>query len=307
MEKSFSLSSSKVIALILLYLKQIRFHQLTKNFLVFVPLLAGHLFLQTQVVEQFFIGFLAFCFIASCGYIVNDILDLQYDRLHPHKSQRPLAKNELSINAALILLILFFITGSTLTILLKSSYFQIVLFSYFIWTFLYSVYFKKLMLIDVFSLALFYTLRIVAGMVLIPLHGFSAWLVTFSFFFFLSLGFIKRYAELHRITLNNQSSVAGRNYLSSDLQSIGLFGIVSAFISILVLMLYINSENTSILYHTPQLLWLISLILLFWILRMWMLALRGEYIEDPIAFALKDKVSVITLILISAAYILASI
>jgi hypothetical protein len=141
---------------------------------------------------------------------------------------------------------------------------------------------------------------------LIPSHGFSYWLITFSFFFFLSLAYIKRYSELLRISGTDQTAIAGRDYFTTDLQQVSLFGTISAFSAVIILMLYLNSAHTAALYQTPQLLWLTCLVMLFWLLRIWTLVVRGQQIEDPIAFALRDKTSLWVFCLISAIYIAAN-
>lgn len=286
--------------------KQIRAYQLTKNVLVWVPLFAGHLF-QAALILNFIFGFFSFCCLAAAGYILNDILDLSSDRQHPKKTHRPIANGELSIQHGLLGMITLFSLGTVLAVMTNSFYFVLISLTYFSWVVLYSYYLKKIVLVDVLSLAFFYSLRIIAGMVLIPVNGFSTWLIIFSFFFFLSLGFVKRYSEIATTSFSHHETVIGRNYRASDLQQVALFGTTSGFISVLVLMLYISSNNTVMLYHTPQLLWLISFVVLFWILRIWLLAARGEYIEDPVAFALKDKTSLITLMIVILVYLFASL
>lgn len=287
-------------------LRQMRFYQFSKNLLVFVPIISGH-FYQLSLIGQFMLGFLAFCGVAASGYILNDIHDLPTDRTHTKKRLRPLANNEINLSTAWIMFAILLISTTILSVLYLPFYFQLVLITYFALTILYSFYLKKIVLVDVFALALFYSLRIFAGMTLVPQNGFSYWLITFSFFFFLSLAYIKRYSELLDITRHDQTAILGRGYLATDLNQIGLFGTVSAFAAIIVLMLYLNASSTMSLYSTPQLLWLTCLIILFWLLRIWTLVTRGHRIEDPIAFALTDKLSLILLILTSSIYVLATV
>lgn len=289
-----------------LFLEQIRFYQFSKNLLIFVPLFSSHLYDKPEIILEFCFGFITFCCIASSGYILNDTIDLESDKLHPTKMKRPLASGAFSVFYANIAIVLFFATGMLLAIALLPFYFQCVLLFYYLLVCAYSRYLKKVVLVDVFTLASFYSLRIIGGMLLIP-NGFSIWLITFSFFFFLSLAYIKRYSELLRIKNDNvsQSKIIGRNYFEDDLQQIGSFGVISAFTATLVLMLYIDSDKVISLYHTPQLLWLTCLVILFWLLRMWTLVGRGQLIEDPIIFALRDKISLLAFILVSVIYVVA--
>jgi 4-hydroxybenzoate polyprenyltransferase len=289
------------------FLKQMRFYQFSKNLLVFVPLFSGHFYNQSALVLQFIVAFFAFCCISASGYILNDLVDLPYDRAHPQKRHRPLACGDISVNAALRLLALLIIGGTVLCGLFLPVYFDLVLLSYFALVLFYSHYLKRVVLLDVFSLALFYSLRIFGGMTLIPSNGFSYWLITFSFFFFLSLAYIKRYSELLRVSEADQTAIAGRDYSTTDLHQVSLFGTISAFSAVIILMLYLNSTHTAALYHTPQLLWLTCLVMLFWLLRIWTLVIRGQQIEDPIAFALHDKTSLWVFCLISAIYVAATL
>lgn len=286
--------------------EQIRIYQFPKNLLVFVPLFSSHLYHQQFLALQFLIGFLAFCCIAGSGYIINDLVDLSYDRQHDQKRHRPLAKNDLTISTAIALMVLLFTTGMLLSSTCLPLTFEFVLLVYLTLVLLYSTFLKKVVLLDVFTLASFYSLRIISGMLLIPENGFSIWLISFAFFFFLSLAYIKRYSELVATTLSQEQALLGRNYFESDKLQIRLFGTASAFTAVLVLMLYINLSNVVMLYHHPQLLWLTCPIILFWLMRIWTLVTRGQHIEDPIVFALTDRVSLVSFILVSLIYLLAT-
>lgn len=286
--------------------EQIRFYQFPKNLLVFVPLFSSHLYHESEVALQFVIGFIAFCCIAASGYIINDIVDLSFDQQHEHKRHRPLARNDLSIRTAMIMFMTLFSSGLLLALISLPFLFTLTLVCYLLLVFVYSLYLKKLVLLDVFTLATFYSLRIISGMLLIPYNGFSIWLISFAFFFFLSLAYIKRYSELLAAPYGNEQALLGRNYFESDKLQIRLFGTVSAFTAILILMLYINLSNVVMLYHTPQLLWLTCPIILFWLMRIWTLVTRGYQIEDPIVFALTDRISLISFILVSIIYLVAT-
>ena len=141
------------------------------------------------------------------------------------------------------------------------------------------------------ALASLYTLRIIAGAAAISVP-LSFWLLTFSMFIFLSLAFIKRFSELKSARqANSDGPLRGRGYEQQDLELVSTMGIGSGYLAVLVLALYIQDSRTSELYHTPQLIWLACPILLFWISRAWLITHRGHMHDDPIVFAIKDRMS----------------
>ena len=154
----------------------------------------------------------------------------------------------------------------------------------------YSFFFKRRMLQDVFVLAGLYTLRIIAGGAATHVE-ISPWLLAFSLFFFLSLAFVKRYAELLMVADRDEQQASGRNYLTADIGLIESIGPSSGYLAVLVLCLYINSNATVGMYRHPGGLWLLCPILLYWITRMWFLARRRTLADDPVVFAVHDRVS----------------
>lgn len=283
-------------------LKLLRVHQYAKNLLIFSPLIAGHLFNAVAFLDST-LAFIIFCLLASSAYLLNDLLDLEADRQHKTKCNRAFAAGDISISVGLVCAPLMFIAACLFALLLPAN-FYFALLSYYALTLLYSFYFKKIMLLDVFVLAVLYTLRIVAGIVAIN-SNFSPWFITFSIFIFLSLAFVKRYSELYLLQQQNKVSAVGRGYHVSDIDQLRIFGTISGYISVLVFALYIHSDNAA-LYQTPELLWSIGLILLYWISRIWMLATRGELHEDPVLFAIKDKVSWIAVFISGLIFMLAT-
>lgn len=139
-------------------------------------------------------------------------------------------------------------------------------------------------------LAVLYTVRIFAGALAVHV-AVSKWLFAFSVFLFLSLAFVKRFSELLGVREAKQASAKGRSYYASDLEQLATLGASSGYISVLVLALYINSEQVTALYRHPSALWFICLVLLYWVSRVWLLAHRGQMHHDPIVFAIKDRVS----------------
>jgi 4-hydroxybenzoate polyprenyltransferase/phosphoserine phosphatase len=272
-----------------IYLKSIRIHQWVKNLLVFIPIITSHTFFSTNVILMTLVGFFAFSFVSSSGYIINDLFDLNSDRKHPSKKLRPFASGQITIVGGIFLACSLFLAGIFLTFFLNTS-FLLLLLLYFIITLSYSLFFKRKALLDVFILAILYSLRIIAGGIItsIPL---SSWLILFSAFMFLSLAFVKRYSELILITDKSGLKNRGREYFMEDILLLQIMGIASGFISVVIFSLYIDSPDVMILYQHPKILWGISLLLLFWVSRVWMITNRGQMNEDPIIFAIKDRTS----------------
>lgn len=274
------------------WLKMIRVHQWLKNVLLFVPVLAAHSIFQMNSWMDLLIAFFSFSLCASTVYIANDLLDLESDRNHPRKKYRPFASGDIPIHRGLILapilLILSFLLGS-----LVNPAFMFWLGVYFFITCAYSMGLKKVILLDCITLAFLYTIRVVAGAAAVVMH-LSFWLLAFSVFLFLSLAFIKRYAELELQLQSGTQKIHGRGYLVSDASLIQSLGVTAGFAAVIVLALYINSEAIQTLYAHPEVVWGVIPVLLFWISWMWMQAHRGLMHDDPLIFALKNKPSLIT-------------
>lgn len=271
------------------FLRALRLHQWVKNILIFVPLVAAHRVGDLIAILHAGLAFLAFGLVASAGYLLNDLVDVEADRHHLTKKDRPFASGELDFRAGFIGAPALLLAGAGTSLMLPMA-FTITLLAYFAATQLYSFYLKRVVLVDVFMLAVLYTGRIVAGAVAITVPT-SQWLLAFSVFLFLSLAFVKRYSELNTLKMKEMELAAGRGYLVIDFDLLSSFGAASGYIAVLVFALYINSPEVRVLYHTPEYLWLLCLVLLYWISRVWIIAHRGNMHDDPILFALKDKVS----------------
>jgi len=135
-----------------------------------------------------------------------------------------------------------------------------------------------------------YTLRLFAGSAATQSH-ISDWLAGFSIFLFLSLAMVKRFSELENLRERGIAAIHGRGYLASDLEQVRSFGTASAYAAVLVFMLYIARPDVTALYRHPYRLWMIVPLLLYWLNRVWLLGSRGEMDEDPVIFALRDRVS----------------
>jgi 4-hydroxybenzoate polyprenyltransferase len=271
------------------YLKAMRVYQWLKNLLLFVPLITSHLIGSVPLFVKTLEAFFLFSFVASAGYLINDLLDLNADRAHPRKKFRALASGKLSIPSVFILAFILFSVGIFFAIKINFLFF-IVLLSYFFLSMIYSLYLKKIILYDIFILTVLYSIRIVAGGIVVNVV-LSFWLIAFSVFLFLSLAFVKRCSELIQIGKNNDLKNRGRGYSGEDIILLQIMGIVCGFMSIIVFSLYINSAEVVRLYAQPKILWLISFLFLFWISRIWFYTIRGKMTDDPIIFAVKDITS----------------
>jgi 4-hydroxybenzoate polyprenyltransferase/phosphoserine phosphatase len=275
------------------WLRALRLHQWVKNLLVFLTLLASHRFLELPLLASTVVAFFAFGLCASSVYVLNDLIDLQNDRVHPRKRNRPFAAGTLSPVAGLVVS-LACLVGAFALGLAASAAFEAWLGVYLVVTLLYTFLLKRKILVDALALAALYTLRIIAGGAAADMWpGF--WLLALSLFLFLSLAFVKRYSELEVVLRQGRQGTRGRDYLTSDLPLIEMFGIASGFATVLVMALYINGESIERLYPHQAIVWLTVPILLYWITRMWVKAHRGEMHDDPVVFAMTDGLSQVTI------------
>jgi 4-hydroxybenzoate polyprenyltransferase/phosphoserine phosphatase len=273
------------------WMKALRLHQWMKNLLLFLPLLGAHQLFDPALLTQAIVAFVAFGFCASSVYIVNDLMDLESDRHHPRKRLRPFARGALSPLAGVA------VAGVLLAAALAIAWwvapaFLAWLLVYFVITVAYTFWLKRKEIVDALSLAALYTLRIIAGGAAVGLAA-SFWLLAFSLFLFLSLAFVKRYSELQVMLTEGRDEAKGRGYRTDDLPLIQTVGVVSGFAAVLVLALYINGESVVRMYSRPEVMWLTVPILLYWITRVWIKTHRGLMHDDPVLFALKDRISVI--------------
>ena len=289
-----------------LLISALRVHQWIKNLLIFVPLLMAHKVLDGSSLVRTVYGFVAWCLCASGVYLVNDWFDLEDDRRHPYKMHRPLAAGTLNYRWLWLLVPALFLSGLGVAFLILPSPFGRTLLLYVALTTSYSLYLKRLLILDVLVLAALYALRVLSG-------GFatgipvSPWLLAFSMFLFLSLAIVKRFTELGSLESGSRGEASSRNYRIEDIEIFKTIGPTSGYLSVLVLVLYINSREVAILYRQPIILWLVGPCLLYWITRVWLLANRGEMHEDPIVFTLKDPASYIVGVLVAAVIISATL
>jgi len=270
-------------------LRALRLHQWAKNVLVFVPLLTAHRLSDMGAVMTSFWAFLAFGLCASSVYLLNDMLDLEADRLHPRKSKRPFAAGQLSLRFGFACMPLLLLAAGLIAYAI-SELLLLCLVGYYLMTLAYSFRLKTILMLDTITLAGLYTSRIIAGAAAIPV-ALSFWLLLFSVFLFLSLALVKRYAELEGMRRRQQLKASGCGYHVEDLSALQSFGAASGYLSVLVLALYINSPEVAALYAHPKVIWALCVLMLYWISRMWIKTHRGEMHDDPVVYALRDKIS----------------
>lgn len=274
--------------------KSIRAYQWLKNLLVFVPLITSQQFTNMSAVTNSIIMFFCFSMVASFGYIVNDILDLQSDRAHPTKRERPFASGKLSIQqgALLGIILLALAVVGCLFLPLNAG---IALAAYLFLTITYSLYLKTKVMIDIVALGGLFTLRVIGGGAAIETE-LSFYLLCFSIFIFSSLGLVKRFAELNNLQIRKKLTARGRGYRVEDMIPVLIIGITLGYLSVFVMGLYINSPVVTEYYSNTKFIWFLLPLLTYWLGRLWILTHRGEMNEDPLIFAIKDRTSLLVLI-----------
>lgn len=303
-EHAFSTETASVVSTLI---RSLRPHQWIKNLLVFVPLVTAYRLMDSSSVIDAILAFLTFCMTASSVYILNDLADVNDDRHHHRKRFRPFASGNLSLAIGWFIWPLLLASAFLFSVMFLSTAYSWVLCGYFIMTLAYSFSLKQRAMLDVLVLACLYTLRIIAGAVAISVP-LSFWLLAFSMFMFLSLAFIKRFSEL-RLARNNchEGNLRGRGYVHHDLELVSSMGSSAGYLAVLVLALYIQDPHTVELYKFPQAIWIGCPILLYWISRAWLIAHRGLMHDDPIVFAIKDRVSWIVGVCIIGIFALAKV
>lgn len=271
-------------------LKAVRPHQWAKNILLLVPLLLSHN-LGLQLLSQVALAFLCFSFGASSTYVVNDLLDIEADRRHPKKRLRPFASGDLPAQTGVVLAVILLAAALTGACFLPGDFLRLLLL-YLVTNISYSLFLKRIALVDVILLSGLYALRLLAGGAAVHV-AISPWLAGFSVFLFLSLAMVKRFSELQNIRARGHVPSNARGYLLVDLEQLRSFGTASAYASVVVFSLYISGHDVVALYSHPARMWLITPFMILWVSRVWLLAGRGELDEDPVLFALTDRMSLL--------------
>jgi 4-hydroxybenzoate polyprenyltransferase/beta-phosphoglucomutase-like phosphatase (HAD superfamily) len=273
-------------------LRALRPHQWLKNLLVFLPLLpiAGSVELLPALMQTI-LAFIAFSLCASAVYVINDLSDLNADRSHPRKCMRPFAAGQVPLQLGIVgapALLL----ASALIAFGVGVLFAGVLAVYFVLTLAYTFTLKRFALVDVLVLAILYTLRVLSGAAAIQVPP-SFWILAFSLFLFFSLALAKRYVELHTFRGADKPGANGRGYVTGDMPALQTMGIASGYLAVMVVALYINSPDVTGRYGHVSVLWGLGPLLMLWVSRVWLKAIRCEMHDDPLVFALKDRVSLV--------------
>jgi len=285
-------------------IRSLRLHQWAKNVLIFIPLVlagrAGDLHAWLSCI----LGFVAWGLVASAAYLVNDLKDLQFDRQHGSKRNRPIARGDLSPGFAIFATIVIGLLGLGLAALLGPAA-LLILFIYALTSIAYSFGLKRLPMLDVLVLAALFTMRLVFGIAIADVPA-SPWLLVFSMFVFMSLSLAKRYAETARNGLGGADEVAGRGYVSRDAPLLLALGVATTAGAVLIMIMYLIEEAfAAAFYASPVWLWCLPAILFLWLGRVWLLAGRNELDEDPIRFAISDRTSLVLGLAMVAVFIIA--
>jgi 4-hydroxybenzoate polyprenyltransferase/phosphoglycolate phosphatase-like HAD superfamily hydrolase len=267
--------------------RALRLRHWIKNALVFVAILAAHRWMDASAWQSSVTTFVAFCAVCSSIYLLNDLFDVSHDRRHVTKRNRPIAAGLIPLSHAFFVAIFLLVGGLVLAATVGGSVFG-VLAAYCVINALYTLKIKRIAVADVSVLAALYTLRIVAGAVAIA-APLSPWLFAFSVFIFLSLALLKRAVDVNALAPNEL--LPGRGYTGRDAQFVNVFGGGAAIAAVLVLALYVASAQVGVLYSRSNWLWLALAVILFWLMRMWRLAIAGQGDDDPVLFATRDAVS----------------
>jgi 4-hydroxybenzoate polyprenyltransferase len=268
-----------------------------KNLLLFVPLFAAHRAHGIPLVAKSLIAFVAFGLCASIGYLLNDLIDLEADRQHPHKRRRGFASGDLPLSYALWMAPSLAAAGCALGFSV-SPLLAVMLLAYFALSVGYSMHVKRVAVLDVLFLAGLYSVRIMAGSAATGIWS-SHWLIAFSTFFFFSLALVKRYAELMIMRRIDGEYAKARSYELGDAELLAAMGIASGYLAVLVLVLYISSDKAAFFYSRREVLWFLCPLLLYWISHVWLIAHRGRMEDDPVVFATNDRTSRILLVLMA--------
>jgi 4-hydroxybenzoate polyprenyltransferase len=262
-----------------------RLHQWSKNLLIFVPLFLGHKLGAPVAVLHTILGFFAMSVAVSGTYLLNDLSDLRADRVHPTKFRRPFAAGRIPVSHGLVGAVLMLLAGLAAAVALQPG-FALALLAYIVTTLTYSFSFKRVPLLDTLVIAGLFTLRVVAGVELAQVP-YSPWLLSFSAFFFLSLGLAKRHVEVLR---GSEASLARRGYTPADWPLTLAFGVGAGLVALQIIILYVaNDVEPSRVYRHAGMLYVVPVMLAAWLARIWLLAHRRELNDDPVVFALRDR------------------
>jgi 4-hydroxybenzoate polyprenyltransferase len=285
------------------WLQAVRLHNWSKNLAIFAPVIFAHAYSDWTTIWFASIAFLAMCFAASGSYLINDVADVRFDQRHRSKPHRPFANGRLSTRSGLIAAALFVLCGCGIALLLPIAS-GLTMLAYLALAVTYSLWLRRIPLLDVLVIATLFMLRVVMGTAAIG-ADYSPWLLSFSLVFFLSLACAKRNCELVQTDANGESAVFGRGYHSDDAPLTMAFGVGAGVTSIIIVMAYLLLNIAPAGFY-PHVGWLyfIPASILIWLMRIWLLSHRKELYQDPVLFTLSDPPSLILGCAAVAAFVL---
>lgn len=258
----------------------------TKNALLWLPAVAAHRLGEPAVWLALAPAFVAFSLAASAVYLLNDVCDRHTDARHPRRRRRPVASGALPPRRALAWVAAFAVAALTVTLACPPGVGGWVA-AYLASGAGYALWARALLVADVLVLSALYVMRVLAGATAIAVSP-SFWLLAFTLFIAFSLALAKRCAALADAAAGVED---GRAYRATDRPWLAAMGAATATAAVTVLALYLDSAAAAALYRHPLWLWPMLPLLLAWLTRLWLLAGRGERMDDPLAFAVRDPVS----------------
>lgn len=238
--------------MVIRYLNLIRFPQWIKNFFVFVPLLFSRHLFDADYLLTALIAFVVFCLSSSTIYVINDLIDIDSDKAHPVKRNRPLPSGTISKKSAYLVVLLFLIIILILLPQFNNEFIYFVV-GFILLNILYSFIFKHIVILDVFSIAAGFAIRVLAGAVVIAVPV-SSWLILTTMFISLFLGVMKRHSEL--LLVNENVEAPSRKVLSKySLNFADQMATIAAAGVIICYALYTVSERTIYTFKTENLIY----------------------------------------------------
>ena len=266
--------------------------QWIKNFFVFTALLFSKNLPNPLKGIEAIIGFTIFCMITGCAYMINDLVDLEKDKLHPVKSRRPLASGKLKKDTAVKIVVLVCL-ASLFFAFYMNVLFGIIVLAYFLLNIGYSIYLKNIVIIDVVSIAAGFVLRVLGGAVIISVVA-SQWLILCTILLSLFLGFSKR---RHELILLEDSATSHRKVLEhySPYFLDQMIAVVTAS-TLICYALYTMSKDTVEKLGTSKLIYTIPFVL-YGIFRYLYLVHQKEKGGSPTEIMFTDKPMIINICL----------
>lgn len=272
------------------WVRAMRVHHWSKNVLLLLPLVLGHAWSDHGAILNTLAGLVLLLAVTSSTYLLNDLADLESDRLHWSKRLRPIASGRIPALTALVAGAAGIVLAVGLALLFSPAL-AATLAAYVGLTLAYSFGLKRVPLLDTMIIGLLFTLRIAMGVAVLH-QPYPQWLLTFAAFFFSSLALAKRHTEILRAGTLGRASLASRGYVPEDAALTLALGVGAAIASLVIMTLYLTEDAFhSITYEHTGWLWGIPMLLAIWIGRIWLLAHRGRLLDDPVSFALRDRPS----------------